>query len=150
VQHEQATGSPAVVGDDGGLHSELVRRGGLAFANALHLWGMEGIKLPAALTLLRADLRGPPKRESKRLLQCWLAFDLAEDIADDPAQPTAQDAQLPPTPPELFGMSVAARHHRGGLGYARMGLPQSDAVPGRQAIEPLDGRMQQFGIGRKR
>src|ERR1700674_4747475 len=72
VQHEQATGSPAVVGDDGGLHSELVRRGGLAFANALHLWGMEGIKLPAALALLlRADLRGPAKREGERVLQCW-------------------------------------------------------------------------------
>src|SRR5438045_6896602 len=62
VQHEQATGSPAVVGDDGGLHAELVRRGGLAFADALHLRGMERIKLPAALALLlRADLRGPAK-----------------------------------------------------------------------------------------
>src|SRR5882757_5718700 len=50
VQHEQATGSPAVVGDDGGLHAELVRRGGFALADALHLRGMEGIELPAALT----------------------------------------------------------------------------------------------------
>ena len=57
VQHEQATGSPAVVGDDGGLHAELVRCAGLALADALHLRGMEGIKLPAALTLLlRADI----------------------------------------------------------------------------------------------
>ena len=52
-------------------------------------------------------------------------------------------------PPELFGMGVAARHHRGGLGEARIGLPQPDAVPSRQAVEPLDGRMQQLGIGRK-
>jgi hypothetical protein len=40
-------------------------------------------------------------------------FDLAADVADD--QPTAQDAQLPLMPPGLFGMSVAARHHCGGL-----------------------------------
>src|SRR5258705_1805816 len=134
VQHEQATGSSAVVGDDGGLHAELVRRGGLAFADAFHLRGMEGIKLPAALALLlRADLRGPAKREGERLLQCWLALDLAADVADDPAQPAAQDAQLPLMPPELFGMGVAARHHRGGLGHARIGLPQPDAVPSRQA-----------------
>ena len=52
-------------------------------------------------------------------------------------------------PPELFGMGVAAGHHRGGLGHARIGLPQPDAVPDRQTVEPLDGRMQQLGIGRK-
>ena len=150
VQHEQATGSPAVVGDDGGLHPELVRRGGLALADALHLRGMEGIKLEAALArLLRADLRGPAKREGERLLQCWLALNLAADVADDPAQPAAQDAQLPLVPPELFGMGVTARHHRGGLGRARIGLPQPDAVPSRQAVEPLDSRMQQLRIGRK-
>src|SRR5579863_8073443 len=55
LQHEQAAGSPAVVGDDRGLHAELVTRGGIAFADALHLRGMEGIKLPATLArLLRA------------------------------------------------------------------------------------------------
>ena len=108
VQHEQATGSPAIVGDDGGLHSELVRRGGLSFTDALHLRGMERIKLPAALALLlRADLRGPAKREGEYLLQCWLV-DLAADVADDPAQPAAQDTQLPLMPPELFGMGLAA------------------------------------------
>ena len=91
VQHEQATGSPAVVGDDGGLDAELVRRGGFTFADALHLRGMERIKLPAALALLlRADLRGSAKREGERLLQCWLALDLAANVADDPAQPAAR------------------------------------------------------------
>ena len=150
VQHEQATGSPAVVGDDGGLHAELVRCAGLAFADALHFRGVEGIKLPAALALLlRADLRGPAEREGKRLLQCWLALDLATDVTDDPAQPAAQDTQLPLMPPELFGMGVAARHHRSGLGHARIGLPQPDAVLSRQAVEALDGRMKQLGVGRE-
>jgi hypothetical protein len=40
---------------------------------------------------LRADLRGAAKREGERLLQCWLALDLAPDVADDPTQPTAQE-----------------------------------------------------------
>src|ERR1700730_602367 len=150
MQHEQIAWSPVVVGNDGGLHSELVRRGGLALADAFHLRGMKGIKLPAALALLlRSDLAGSAKREGERLLQCWLALDLAADVTDDPAQPAAQDTQLPLMPPELFGMGVAARHHRSGLGHATIGLPQSDAVPSRQAVEPLDGRMQQLGIGRK-
>jgi len=37
VQHEQAAGSPAVIGDDGGLHAELVRCCSFALADALHL-----------------------------------------------------------------------------------------------------------------
>src|ERR1700676_4790048 len=107
VQHEQAPGSAAVVGDDGGLYAELVRRGGLAFADALHLRGMERIKLPAALALLlRAYLCGPAKREGECLLQGWLSLDLAADVADDPAQPAVQDTQLPLMSPELFGMGV--------------------------------------------
>ncbi len=70
---------------------------------------MEGIELEAALALLlRADLCGPAKRQGERLLQCWLAVGLAADVADDPAQPVAQDARLPLMPVELFGMSVTA------------------------------------------
>ena len=134
----------------GYFHAELVRRGGLAFADALHLRGMEGIELEAALALLlRADLRGAAEWEDERLLKRRLPFDLAANIADDPAKPAAQDAQLPLMPLELLGMGIAARHHRGGLGDPQVGLPQPHAVPGRQAIEPLDRRMQQLGIGRK-
>lgn len=90
VQHEQAAGRPAVVGDDGGLHPELVRHGCFALADAPHLWGVEGIKLPAALALLpRADLRSPAERDGERVLERSLTFDLAADIADDRAQPAA-------------------------------------------------------------
>jgi hypothetical protein len=53
--------------------------------NALRLRGMERIKFEAALALLlRADLRGPAKREGECLLWCWLALYLAADVADDP------------------------------------------------------------------
>jgi hypothetical protein len=69
---------------------------------------MEGIQLPAALALLlRADLRGPAQRECERLFERILNFDLAADVADDPAEPGAQGAQLPPVPLELFGMGIA-------------------------------------------
>jgi hypothetical protein len=85
--------------------------------------GMEGVKLPAALALLlRADLRGLAKREGECLLQYRLALAPAADLADDPAEPAAQNAQLPLMPLELLGMSVAARHHRGGLGHTRIGI----------------------------
>ena len=111
---------------------------------------MEGIKLPAALALLlRADLSGPAERKGERLLEDWLALDLASDVADDPAEPAAQDAQLPLVPLELFGMGIARSHHRCGLGDPSIGLPQRDPVLLRQAVQPLDRRMQQLGIGRK-
>ena len=91
VQHEQATGSTAVVGDDRGFDTELVRRGCFALADALHLRGVEGMELPAARALLlRADLRGPAERKGEGVLEHGLTFDLAADIADDPAQPAAQ------------------------------------------------------------
>jgi hypothetical protein len=109
---------------------------------------MEGIQLPAVPgVLLRADLRGPAKREGERLLQRWLALDFAADVADDPAQPAAQDAQLPLMPLELLGMGIAARHHRSSLGDPQVGLPQPHAVPARQAVQSSDRRMQQLGIG---
>ena len=77
VQHEQATGSPAVVGDDGGLHSELVRCGGLAFADAFHLRGIrlvvvnahqaETVRAVRAEVVLRAQLS---LRRSLSLIAC--------------------------------------------------------------------------------
>ncbi|MDH6263353.1 hypothetical protein M2427_007307 [Bradyrhizobium sp. BR13661] len=69
----------------------------------------------------------------------------ASEVADDPAQPAAQDAQLPLMPPELLGMGVASRHHCRGLGDAQTGLPQLDPVLPRHAVEPLDRRVQQLG-----
>jgi hypothetical protein len=48
---------------------------------------VEGIKLLAALALLlRADLGGPAEREGDGILERGLTFDLAANIADDPAQ----------------------------------------------------------------
>lgn len=103
---------------------------------------MEGIKLEAALALLLpADLRGPAEREGERVLKHSLTFDLAVDIADDPTQSAAQDAQLPLMPLELLGMGVASRDHCRGFGNAELGLPQLDPVLPRQTVEPLDRRV---------
>jgi hypothetical protein len=52
-------------------------------------------------------------------------------------------------PLELLGMSVAPRHHCRGPGDANIGLPQPDGVPPSKAVEPLDSRMKQLGIGRE-
>ena len=50
---------------------------------------------------------------------------------------------------ELFGMGIAPRHHRRPLGDAQIGLPQPHAVLAGQAIEALDRRVQQLGVGRE-
>ena len=150
VKHELAARSADIGGDDGDLDAELVGRAGLALADAFDLGGVEGIELPAALALLlRADLAGAGERPSKCLLQCRLADDFAAYVADDAAEPRAQDAQLPAMAVELLGVGVAARHHGCVLGDAQIGLPQPHRVLHGQAIEPLDRRMQQLGVGRE-
>src|SRR5436190_1370447 len=63
VKHELAAGCAVIGGDEGGLHAKLIRRAGLALADALDLRSVEGIELPAALALLlRADLVGARQR----------------------------------------------------------------------------------------
>src|SRR5512133_582629 len=133
------------------LDAELVGCAGLALANALDLGSVEGIQLPAALALLlRPDLVGARERPFKQPLEVSLACDLPADVADDPTEPNAQEAQLAVMPVELLGVCVAPRHHRGPLGDAQIGLSQPYSVPADEAIEPLDGGMQQLGVGRKR
>ena len=59
VQHELTARRAGIGGDDRCLDPELVGRAGLALADAFDLGRVEGIELPAALTLLlRADLGG--------------------------------------------------------------------------------------------
>jgi hypothetical protein len=90
---------------------------------------MEGIELPAALALLLAsDLAGARQRERKRRLDVLMAGDLAADVADQPAQTRAQDAQFSAVTVELLGMGIAPRHHRRAFGDADVGLPQPQPV----------------------
>ena len=130
------------------VHSEVVRCAGLGLADPLDLWSTEGIQLPAALALLLlADLGGLGSAEGRTHPPVPVGSRSCGGCRGSGPAGCA-DTQLPLMPPELFGMGVAARHHRGGLGHARIGLPQPNAVSSRQAVEAIDGRMQQLGIDR--
>ena len=111
---------------------------------------MERIELPAALaSALGADLVGPRERESERLLELVIPRDLAADVADDAAEPGAQQAQLTLMAVELPGVGVTAGHHGGLLGDAQIGLPQPHSMAAGQAVEPFDGGMKELGVGRE-
>ena len=151
VQDELTARRAGIAGDDRSLDAELIGRAGLALADTLDLGSVEGIQLPAALALLLgADLTGACERPLEHRLDVGLAGDLAADVADDTTKPAAQDAQLAMMALELFGVGIAPRHHGGALGDTQIGLPQPHAVRVGQAIEPLDRRVQQLGVGRER
>ena len=82
-------------------------------------------------------------------LELGLAGDLAADVADEAAEPRAQEAQCAMVALELLGMGIASRHHRRALGDAQIRLAQPHAVLLGQPIEPLDRRVQQLGVGRE-
>src|SRR6516225_4694982 len=132
VQHKLATRCPGIGGDDGSFHTEFVRRAGLAPADALHLRSVEGIQLPAALALLlRADLIGTREWPGEYRLEVRVACNLAPDVANEPAEAGAQNAQLSTVAVELFGMGITPCHHGGALGDAHIRLPQPHAaLPG--------------------
>src|SRR5438132_2208535 len=113
MQHELTTRCPRIGGDDGSLHTELVRGAGLALADALHLRSVEGIQLPAALALLlRTDLVGAREWPGECRLEVRMARDLAPDVANEPAKPGAQNAQLSAVAVELFGMGITRSEER--------------------------------------
>src|SRR5215471_14821548 len=132
VQNKLATRCPGIGGDDGSFHTEFVRRAGLALADALHLRSVEGIQLPAALALLlRADLIGTREWPGEYRLEFRVACDLSPDVANEPAEAGAQNAQLSTVAVELFGMGITPCHHGGALGDAHIRLPQPyAALPG--------------------
>src|SRR5215470_10863988 len=132
VQNKLATRCPGIGGDDGSFHTEFVRRAGLALADALHLRSVEGIQLPAALALLlRADLIGTREWPGEYRLEFRVVCDLAPDVANEPAEAGAQNAQLSTVAVELFGMGITPCHHGGALGDAHIRLPQPHAaLPG--------------------
>jgi uncharacterized cupredoxin-like copper-binding protein len=51
------------------------------------------------------------QRSSNHRLKLRLAGDLAADVANEVAEPCAQEAQLPLVALELFGMGIAVGHH---------------------------------------
>src|SRR6059058_583674 len=97
------------------------------------------IQLPAALALLlRADLIGAREWPHECRLEVRVACDLTTDVANEPAEPGAQNAQLSAVAIELFGVGITACHHGGALGDAQVRLPQPHAVLSGQSGQPLD------------
>src|SRR5215469_6761162 len=93
MQDELATGGARIGGHDRHFDAKLVGGAGLAFADALSLGRMEGIELPAALTLLLgADLIGLGQRPFEYGLEVGLAS--SAPGAPPPRNPRA----LPPRP----------------------------------------------------
>ncbi len=130
MQHELATGSASVGGDDRDLDTELV---GPKPCRRIRSMGMEGIQLVAAL-LLRADLVRAAKRKHESLVEDGLPLDLAADIANDATEPASQQAQLLAMAVELFGVGVTPGHRSRMLADAHIGLPQPNPVPPSQPV----------------
>src|SRR5215472_7351756 len=107
------------------LAAELVRRPGLAFADAFDLGSVQRIDLGATLPVI---LKAHPHRQGEQVgkvsLERLVARDLAPDVADHAAQPDAQKFERTPGPLELVGMRVAPDHDRRALGQAPVALPQ--------------------------
>src|SRR5213079_1832040 len=99
--------------------------------------------------LLRADLIGTRERGVECSLEPVVAWELAPNVANDPAEPDAQNPQLSMMAVELFCMRIAPCHHRGALGDAQIRMPQPHAVLLGQPGKPLDRRVQQLRIGRE-
>jgi hypothetical protein len=111
---------------------------------------MEGIELVAALALLLgADLTGTCQSGLEGRFKLGVVCDLAADIANDPAEPAAQQPQLLAMAVELLCMGVASRHHRRPLGDAQIGLPKPHPVPRGEPVQAADRGVQQFGVGRE-
>src|SRR3984885_3968319 len=87
VQHELPTFGRGDRSDNRDLAAEFVGCPGLAFADALHLGGVQRIDLGAALALL---LMTNPQREieqrDKAVLERGVAVDLAANVPDDAAE----------------------------------------------------------------
>jgi len=88
-------------------------------------------------------------RSSQQRIDCTAnsAVSLVTDVADEAAEPCAQQAQLPML--ARLGMGIASRHHRRVLGDAPIRLPQPYAASIGRTIEPLDRGVQKLGVSRE-
>jgi hypothetical protein len=79
----------------------------LAFADALHLMGVQAVNLAAALTLpLFENGGGLVERPAEDRRDVLVAGDLAGDVADGAAEIGPEPAQGLACPFELFGMGI--------------------------------------------
>ena len=102
VQHELPALGRGDRGDNRDLAAELVGRPGLALADALHLGCMQRVDLgPALALLLLADPQREIEQRAKAIPERCVTLDLAPDVADDAAEPGAQEFEFSPGALEL-------------------------------------------------
>src|SRR5713101_6109153 len=151
VQHELPALGRGDRRDNRDLAAELVGRAGLAFADALHLRRVQRIDLRPALTLLlMAYTRREIEQRAEAVFERCVALDLAADVADDAAEPGAQELQLSPGALELVRMRIAPDHDGGALGQAQIALAQFDPLAFGQIDQLLDRAVGKPGVGRMR
>jgi pimeloyl-ACP methyl ester carboxylesterase len=114
-------------GGHGDFASELVGCPGLAFADAFHLRGMQGIDLAAALALiLVTDLAGQDQQGAEESLKLAIAIDLAVD-GDANGAPHPDSSSYA----RMFSGKYSHRTIKGGIGH---NLPQEAPQAFAQAI----------------
>jgi len=146
---ELAAGGASVCRGDGDFAAELIGLVCLALGNALDLWRMPRIELPAPIpTLLPSDLVGAGERRREGLFQPVIVLDAAADIAANPAQTVAQESQLLFLTLKLTGMRIAPRHNHRTLADPQIALAQDNPLLAGERIELFQGAHHQFGIGR--
>ena len=103
MQHELPALGHGDRGHDRDLAAELVGRPGLAFADALHLGGVQRVDLGAALALLlMTDPQRPIEQRAQAVFERGIALDLAADVANDAAKTGSQEFELSPGALELI------------------------------------------------
>ena len=98
--------------------------------------------------VLVAHLDGEIEEPAEAALELGVALDLTVDVADDAAEPGAQELERSAGAPELMGVAVAPDHDGGALGHTDVTLPQHHAVPPGQCDQLLQGRcMSRASVG---
>jgi hypothetical protein len=93
------------------LAAELVGYAGLAFADAFNLGRVQAIDLVAALAgILVSHAQREIEQRAEARRERVIAGDLAAEVADDAAEPDAQELEPAPCSFELMGMAIAADH----------------------------------------
>src|SRR5215510_11398837 len=80
-------------------------------------------------------------------LEVRVACDLAPDVANEPAEAGALNAQLSTVAVELFGMGITPCHHGGALGDAHIRLSQPHGRFLASRVSPLIAAWKSFASG---
>lgn len=148
VQHELAALGRGDGRGERDLAAELVGHARFALADAFDLGRVQGIDLGSApAVILVANLDGEIEQRREAGLQRLIALDPPADVANDAAEPCAQELQLAACAFELMGMAITPDHDRGPLGDPAIALAQDHALALGKRHQLLDRAVHEPGIG---